>query len=224
MAEKAGAFKKSKHKWWRMISWVREQDQSMVEFIFYPKTQLWKIGSRLGRVVAGLEMRTEFFPKLASGNEHEARPNYCWGEDLVYFPFRLEMHDDGTGVLVPVQVPDLPEPIVKWTKSSFPSANEWRSDCFLYGTKGWKSAMGEPKSKDRWKKKGMKYHPVDGHPINVKAHEKKYKTDVEFQEAHAAWVDKMQDEGRLPSDEEYGSWLASMSEEGCAWQYVANEN
>jgi len=189
------------HRWWKLMNYLREQSQDKIAKIFYPKENLWRIGTRLGRVVAGKFMQAEFFVEPETGNGHEPRPNFCWGGELVYYP-----HEAGK--------PIFPEPLYP-TGPKFMKFEDWRKRCVFYGTKAWKKATGEPKRNDRWKKAGMRYHPITEEPINVKKGQKKYANDEEFEQAHAAWVDKMQDEGVLPTDAEYAAVELEMYAAGC---------
>ncbi len=195
VAHKERGILNHRHKWWQLMKWYRDQTESRILWVFAPKTELWKLGSRVGRVMAGLHMRAEFYEPDENGD-----PVYGWGDELMYFPHRTEMKELD-GVLVPVQVPDLPEPIHKWTISSFPSSSEWRKRCYLYGTGNWKKATGEPKPKDRYKRTACR----DG----ICWGQRKYPTDEDFQIAHANWVDEMQIEGRLPTDQELDAWKST---------------
>ena len=210
------------HRWWTLLNYLRAQTQQKILVIFAPKTQMWKIGARVGMVMGALNMRPEFFPAMETGNDHEPRPNYCWGEDLVYFPMRIEVVTVD-GVAVPRQVPDLPKPLNPYKNGKMVKRNEWRDGCVFYGDKkAWKAAMGEPKAGDRWRKSGMRYHPVTGEPINVKKGQKKYPTVADLAAAHAMGVADEQAAGRLPSDAENASVAPKLVARQCTWQYAAD--
>ena len=183
------------HRWWKMMQYLRDQEQEKIAIIFAPKTQLWKIGSRLGRVVGSKFMQAEFFEQPESDNGHEARANFCWTDDLFYYP-----HDEAGA-------PVFPEPLYP-TGPKFMKSSEWRKRCSLYGTKAWKKATGEPKRFDKYKKSACR----DG-VCWTKG--RKYETNEEFEAAHAAWLDEMQGAGVLPMDADQAATELEMFAAGC---------
>lgn len=193
-----------KHSWWKLMIWLRGKNDAQIHELFDPlPTGPWRFGTRWGRVVAGWNMRAEFFPPLDDGS-----PNYCWGDEMYWFP--TVPVPSPTGEISEIDL--FPEPLYKMPKHS-----QWRKRCVLYGTKPWKKIMGEPKRNDRWKTGGFKYHPLTGEPIKVKKGAKKYSSDAEFQAVWEKWKDKAQAQRLLPSDEEYATWEQAMTDEGCTF-------
>lgn len=211
------------HVWWYTISWLRDQNQSVIESLFQPLPSSmteWRFGTKWGRTMAGLDMRTEFYESIETNEEGKPIPNHCFSPNGdPYFPHRTEIIDG-----VKVEVPDFPEPIVKWTKKTFPKKEHWRNACTFYGDKkAWRKTWGGPNRNDKWKTAGMKYHPVDGHPISVKKGEKKFKSKDEWLAAYNKWFNDQQEEGRLPSDEEYQSSESKLADIGCPFHSPIEE-
>ena len=196
------------HAWWKTANYLRAQPQDKVLTIFAPKTELWKIGSRLGRVVAQIFMRAEFYVPgepsyrcLDAGYDpdenvecmHEEeipQPFYGWSEtEFAYFPFRWEVREI-EGVSVAVLVPDAPEPLYP-TGPNFMPFSEWRKRCVLYATKAWYKATGEiRKCNEKYKKTAC----VDG--VCWKKGQKKY---PDCAAAKAEWEQEMRDTGVFPT-------------------------
>jgi hypothetical protein len=199
------------HVWWKTINYLRNQDQAKINEIFYPKDNLWQIGSRVGRVVAQLFMRVEFYEQPQPHNGDDPGAFYGWDdEEFAYFPFRVELTEGENGVPIPTLVPDFPEPLYP-TGPKFMPFSEWRKRCILYNgkSKAWRKATGEIKNcKAKYKKSACR----DG--VCWKKGQRKYPTAEDCEAAKAAWKAEMQDAGVLPTDEMDAKTDAEMLEAG----------
>lgn len=218
--EKKGKLFAHEHTYWQFVKWLRVKKDPWMKLTLEPlKVDMWRFFFRFMRSsYNGWRLRSEFFPPL--GYEYKKGkevpiPNYCWGETPYYLPkVDIPIPDDGTVTMLLA-----PKPLYKIPKSS-----EWRDRCVFYGDKkAWKRIWSEPKRNDKWKRAGFKYR-WDGKPIKVKRGEKKYKTQWEYEAAYLAWIDEMQEQRLLPSDEEFVLWREDMKAEGCELQYIASKD
>lgn len=198
---------REEHVWWEWIRWLRSQsDAQLMGYLEPLEVELWRFGFRIGRSSFNTwRFRASFFKPIEGDNGDEPQPNYCWGDVPYWFPQREEK--------VWQEWDAMPEALYP-----MPTFGKWRDRCIYYDKREVRRRRWhEPALKDRYKKTACR------HGTCWKKGELKYPTHEDWASAHAAWVDEMQAQRLLPSDEEYAGWELEM-ETACPIQAVDVEN